>query len=526
VNSGLALRDIINKLLQEPNPTRKDVDRIKIEYSKLYQLKQIPRNSEIIELLNEDEAEKLIPILIRKKIRSLSGVSVVAVMTKPSACPHGRCAYCPGGPDAKTPTPQSYTGFEPAAMRGVQNDFDPFKQVKSRVKQLEMIGHNVDKIDLILMGGTFPASPLEYQECFVKGCLDAITGIDSTSFSEAKLHAEYSHKRNVGITVETRPDCVNKKDVDNLLNLGVTRVELGVQNIYDEIYELVDRGHTVKNVVDATQILKDSALKICYHMMPGLPGSNPEKDLKGFQKLFEDPSFKPDMLKIYPTLVVKGTKLYDWWINGNYSPLTTEQAVELIASIKKIVPPWVRIMRVQRDIPLPRIDAGVDKSNLRQLAENRLESHGGRCRCIRCREVGHKNEKVNVENLRILHTNYDASEGIEEFMSVEDPTTDSLIGFIRLRMPSTNLKRLEISNDTGLIRELHIYGAMVPVGTKNDDAWQHKGWGEALLIEAEKTAKEKYGAKEMIVMSALGTKQYYKRLGYQKKGPYMAKILT
>jgi elongator complex protein 3 len=526
VNSGLALRDIINKLLQTPNLSRHDVDKIKIEFSKKHGLAVIPRNSELIELLTKEEAEQLIPFLIRKKIRTLSGVSVVAVMTKPRACPHGRCAYCPGGPDSETPTPQSYTGFEPAAMRGAQNDYDPYNQVKSRIKQLQMIGHTIDKIDLILMGGTFPASPREYQEFFIKGCLDAITGVNSKTLPEAKLAAETSNLRNVGITVETRPDYVRQSDVDNMLELGVTRIELGVQTVYNEIYKIIDRGHTVEDVVESTQLLKDSALKICYHMMPGLPSSTSKKDLEGFRKIFEDQMFKPDMLKIYPTLVIKGTKLYDWWVEGKYSPIDTEQAANLISSIKEIVPPWVRIMRVQRDIPLPHINAGVDKSNLRQLAEERLKAQNKKCRCIRCREVGHKKIEIDPDDLKIIHTVYEASEGLEDFISVEEPSSDTLIGFVRLRIPSSNKKRIEISDGTGLIRELHIYGTMVPVGVKNNNAWQHKGWGETLMSEAEKTAKEKYDANNMIVMSALGTKQYYSRLGYVKKGPYVFKNLN
>ncbi|MBN1682210.1 tRNA uridine(34) 5-carboxymethylaminomethyl modification radical SAM/GNAT enzyme Elp3 [Candidatus Bathyarchaeota archaeon] len=522
----MVLRDIIDKFLSTPDLTRKDIDKIKIEFSRKYHLKQIPRNSDLIELLNEDEAEKLIPLLVRKKIRTLSGVNVVAAMTKPYPCPHGRCAYCPGGPESETPTPQSYTGYEPAAMRGAQNDYDPYKQVKSRIKQLELIGHTVDKIDLILMGGTFPASPYNYQKYFVKGCLNAITGINSKTLPKAKLTAENSIIKNVGITVETRPDCVDQNNINRMLELGITRVELGVQTVYDYIYEIVDRGHKILDVIDSTKLLKDASLKICYHMMPGLPGSTIENDLEGFKKLFEDSNFKPDMLKIYPTLVIKGTKLYDWWINGKYTPLDTIRATSLISSIKEIVPPWIRIMRIQRDIPLPRIEAGVDKGNLRQLAQMQLEKNGKKCRCIRCREAGHKNIDIDEKKLQIIHNVYDASDGIEDFISVEDSGSDTLIGFIRLRMPSDKTERPEITSNTGLIRELHVYGAMVPVGSQNINAWQHKGWGETLMEEAEKTAQEKYDAKQMIVMSALGTKQYYYRLGYTKKGPYVYKELN
>ncbi len=517
-----ALREIVEKLIQIDDSSRLDLDRVKIEVARAHGLPRIPRNSEILATLTEDEAKILLPILRRKEARALSGVSVVAVMTEPYACPHGRCAYCPGGPDEDSP--QSYTGYEPAAMRGAQNEYDPYRQVKARIKQLRTIGHVVDKVDLIIMGGTFPASPRSYQEGFVKGLLDALTDTPSADLAEAKLHAEDSGVRNVGITVETRPDCITEADVNGMLELGVTRVELGVQNVYDDIYQRVNRGHNVQAVVDATAHLKDSALKICYHMMPGLPGSNLERDLEGFRTIFEDPRFKPDMLKIYPTLVVKGTRLYDWWRKGEYKPLETEEAAELVSKVMAITPQWVRIMRVQRDIPLPRIDAGVDMSNLRQLAEDRLVARGRRCRCIRCREVGHSAKKADSSRVEITQTIYEASGGTEVFIQAEDREADALIGFVRLRIPAEPF-RPELDTHTGLIRELHVYGRMVPVGERCGDAWQHRGWGEALMDEAEKTASERFDIQKMVVMSALGTKQYYARLGYEKQGVYVSKPL-
>ncbi len=517
-----ALREIVEKLLLLERPSRADLDRTKIEVARAHGLPRIPRNSELLATLTEEEVELLLPVLRRKEARALSGVSVVAVMTKPYPCPHGRCAYCPGGPDEDSP--QSYTGYEPAAMRGAQNEYDPYRQVKARIRQLQTIGHVVDKVDLIIMGGTFPASPRPYQEGFVKGCLGALTDVPSADLAEAKLNAEKSNIRNVGITVETRPDCIREKDVDGMLDLGVTRVELGVQNVFDDIYERVDRGHSVRDVVDATARLKDSALKICYHMMPGLPGSSPERDLEGFRTIFEDPRFKPDMLKIYPTLVVKGTRLYDWWRRGEYNPLQTEEAAELVSKVMEVTPPWVRIMRVQRDIPLPRIDAGVDMSNLRQLAEERLVARGGRCRCIRCREAGHSLKKPDQGRVEITHTVYEASGGTEDFIQAEDREADSLVGFARLRIPGEP-SRPEIDAHTGLIRELHVYGRMVPVGERRGDAWQHRGWGEALMAEAERAARERFDMRRMVVMSALGTKQYYARLGYAKEGVYVSKPL-
>ncbi|MEA2089667.1 MAG: tRNA uridine(34) 5-carboxymethylaminomethyl modification radical SAM/GNAT enzyme Elp3, partial [Thermoproteota archaeon] len=319
--------------------------------------------------------------------------------------------------------------------------------------------------------------------------------------------------------------------VDHMLSMGVTRVELGVQNIYNDIYKLVNRGHTVKDVIEATRVLKDAGLKVVYHLMPGLPGSNFQRDLKAFKKIFTSPNFKPDMIKIYPCLVLKGTKTYEWWRSKKYQPYANEEAAELIAEIIKMVPPWVRIMRVQRDIPSPLIEAGVNKSNLRQLVWQKLKEKGARCRCIRCREVGHRWLKDKVkpkpENIRLLIRREKASEGEEVFISVEDPVKDMLIGYLRLRIPSEKVYRPEIQPETtSIVRALHVYGTMVPVGKRMVEAWQHKGYGEQLLFEAERLSKEEYAQKKIVVISALGTKQYYKRLGYRYDGVYMSKRLT
>jgi elongator complex protein 3 len=311
--------------------------------------------------------------------------------------------------------------------------------------------------------------------------------------------------------------------------MGVTRVELGVQNIYDDIYKLVNREHTVQDVIESTRILKDAGLKVAYHMMPGLPGSNPKRDLNAFKTIFKDPSFKPDMIKIYPCLVLKGTKTYEWWKKGTYTPYTTEQAAELIAEIKKTVPPWVRIMRVQRDIPAQLIEAGVKHSNLRQLALQRLSERNLRCNCIRCREVGHRwlkdQIKPDLNKIEIQTAKYPASQGTEIFISAEDMANDILIGYLRLRIPSTEAHRPEITTEPcSIIRELHVYGPVVPVGKHEAKAWQHKGIGQQLLTRAEHITHEEHNRNKILVTSALGTKQYYKRFGYYYDGPYMSKI--
>jgi elongator complex protein 3 len=529
LNANDALREIIETLMRIPSPSRDDVNRIKMHVAARHQLGKVPSNSDLIRMLKAEEKRQLLPLLRRKATRTVSGVTVIAVMTKPYPCPQPEpCAYCPGGPPFGVP--QSYTGFEPAAMRGLQNEFDPFLQVKSRIRQLQAIGHNVDKIELIVMGGTFPATPLDYQTWFIQRCLDAITDKESASLEEAKKNAETSRIRNVGITVETRPDWAKKSHIDHMLSRGVTRVEVGVQNPNDKIYRLVGRTHAIKDVVEATRIMKDSGFKIVYHLMPGLPSSNTKKDLEAFTEIFINPVFKPDMIKIYPCLVLKGTKAYKWYREGKYEPYTNDTAANLIVEVKKIIPHWIRVMRVQRDIPAPLIVAGVKRSNLRQLVQQKLREQGIRCRCIRCREVGHRmlegKVKPDPEKMKILTTRYAASEGEEIFISAEDPENDLLIGYLRLRIPSEKAHRPEVkATPCSIVRELHVYGPLVPVGEHLAKAWQHKGYGGILLSEAERISKEGYDAKKVLVISALGTKQYYIRFGYQYDGLYVSKML-
>jgi elongator complex protein 3 len=525
--SKMACRKVVKQLMDLPIPTREDVDRIKMNVCHELQAPLV-RNSDLIRVMTLREREKLLPILRMKPVRTISGVNVVAVMTKPWPCPHGKCAYCPGGPPFGTP--QSYTGHEPAAMRGIQHGFDPYLQVRSRIEQLKAMGNPVGKVELIVMGGTFPAMPYDYQAYFVQRCLDAIFSKDSQSLDEAKKNAEVGRIRNVGITVETRPDWAKEEHADRMLSLGVTRVELGVQNVYDDIYELADRGHSVQDVIEATRIVKDAGLKVTYHMMPNLLGSSYERDLEAFKRLFQDACFKPDALKIYPTLVLKGTKLYEMWRNGGYSPYPTEDVVKLIVEVKRMIPRWVRVQRVQRDIPSNLIIAGVKESNLRQMVQYELERQGISCRCIRCREVGHVKLKFGLEPkpkyIKLIVERYPASEGKELFLSYEDVKQDILIGFLKLRYPSEKAHRSEIRGKKAmLVRELHVYGPMIPLSARIKGGWQHRGYGEMLLKNAERIAKEEYDAKKIVVTSGLGVKEYYFRRSYVRDGPYMSKKL-
>jgi len=471
--------------------------------------------------------------MLKKPVRSASGINVVAVMSKPMKCPHGRCMYCPGGVEYNTP--QSYIGNEPALMRALECGFDPYKQVYVRLSQYVSMGHKPSKIWFIIMGGTFPAAPLDYQEWFMAMCYEALNRYPNpnppsyVNIEDALAKNQHASIRCVGVTFETRPDWAKESHADLMLRLGGTKVEVGVQTVYEDVLAGLERGHSLKDSIEATRILKDCGFKVGYHIMPGLPGSSLERDLEMFRIIFQDPRFKPDYLKIYPTLVIKGTKLYEMWVNGEYKPMTDEEAIELISEACKYIPRWVRISRIQRDVPVDIIEAGVKKSNLREIVEKRAEEKGFKCKCIRCREVGLlsiKGRLSEVKNVEIRSERYEASEGIEEFISAEDFEKDVLIGFIRLRIPSDKAHRVEVK-DAAIIRELHVYGLQVPIGEKWDQAWQHRGWGVKLLKEAERIAREDYGFKKIVVLPGVGVREYFKANGYELlgKGPYMAKQL-
>ncbi|MEM2906752.1 MAG: tRNA uridine(34) 5-carboxymethylaminomethyl modification radical SAM/GNAT enzyme Elp3 [Candidatus Odinarchaeota archaeon] len=521
-----ACEEILEKIMKAGDIDKKAVENIKRQVCEKYQLTYVPSNSMLLSAGDLKQRVLLRRILLKKPSRSISGVSVIAVMSSPAECPHGRCIYCPGGPS--TNSPQSYTGKEPAALRGAQNSFDPYMQVQSRLNQLRKIGHPVNKVELIIMGGTFPARELSYQIDFIKSCLDALTESKSKNFTEAKLAAERSTVRNVGITFETRPDFCKAEHVDRMLELGATRVEIGVQAIYDDIYNVIRRGHVVEDVIEATRIAKDAGLKVCYHIMPGLPGMNFERDLKMFKEIFENNCFKPDMLKIYPCLVLEGTELHNLWKNNQYQPYSTEELIELLVKVMGEIPPWIRIQRFQRDIPANLIIAGNRKSDLRTLILDRIDEFKIKTREIRYREVGHqqtrygKSPKPDQINLKIQ--SYEASDGLEIFISYEDVVEDILIGFLRMRLPSEKSHRREINEcKTAVIRELHVFGPELEVGVLPAYGWQHKGYGRALIAEAELLARDVLDCSRILVTSGLGVREYYRRLGYTLLGPYMCK---
>jgi elongator complex protein 3 len=504
--------------------------RAKIQACHEFELSRPLRNSELLAAATGEQRTKVIQLLRLKPVRSISGVSIITVMPKPYPCPKEEpCIYCPGGPNYGTP--QSYTGREPAAMRAIQHNYDPYRQVKSRIEQLQAIGHDVDKVELIIFGGTLTAYPPDYLEWFVTQCLNAMSGANAVTIEEAQAAAENAAIRDSDIALETRPDWCKEPHVDLMLHLGATRVELGVQTLSDDIYELVERGHTVEDVVKATRIARDAGFAVVYHMMPNLFGSNYKQDLEMFETLFEDGRFKPDALKIYPTLVMEGTKLHELWRRGEYEPYPFEQIVELIAEVKRRVPKWVRIQRIQRDIPANLIVEGVKRGDLRALVQEKLKKEGIRCKCIRCREVGHVHYKLglepSLEDIKLVVERYRASGGEELFMSFEDVKQNILIGLLRLREPSTKAHRPEAKVARSmLVRELHIYGPLVQVGKKaGGSEWQHRGWGERLLREAERISREEFDARKVIVLAGIGTRNYYRRFGYEREGPYMTKEL-
>jgi len=522
-------REIVEMLLESPEPlTKRVINRIKNKVSARYKLAKTPRNADILQSTIPEEAEILRPFLQKRPVRTVSGVAVVATMTTPHECPHGKCAYCPGGPELGVP--QSYTGHEPATMRGIQNEFDPYRQVESRLTQLSTIGHSINKVELIVMGGDWCSKPPEYQEFFVKGCLDAMNRSISSDIEQAKKTNETAEVRNVGLTFETRPDWVTHESIDTMLDLGATRVEIGVQSLSDETLIKVERGHGVEETARATKMLRDSGLKVCYHMMPGLPGASVESDIASFKKLFSDTRFRPDMLKIYPTIVVKNTKLYDWWQSGEYTPYTNEQVVDVVSEAVSQMPEYVRIQRMQRDIPLHQIEAGLNKGHLREMVHQQMKTKGLRNPTIRYREVGHfqmRSEKeINPDNITFVRRDYESSGGTEVFLSFEDSDLDVLFGFLRLRSPSPDVHRIEVTEKPSvIIRELRVYGPVVDIGKRDRDAWQHLGLGEKLMSKADEIGRTDFDASQILVLSGIGVKEYYRNLGFIDQGPYLVKPL-
>uniref|UniRef100_A0AAA9RVV2 Elongator complex protein 3 n=2 Tax=Bos TaxID=9903 RepID=A0AAA9RVV2_BOVIN len=530
----LTIGDVIKQLI-EAHEQGKDIDlnKVKTRTAAKYGLSAQPRLVDIIAAVPPQYRKVLVPKLKAKPIRTASGIAVVAVMCKPHRCPHisftgNICVYCPGGPDSDFEySTQSYTGYEPTSMRAIRARYDPYLQTRHRIEQLKQLGHSVDKVEFIVMGGTFMALPEEYRDYFIRNLHDALSGHTSNNIYEAVKYSERSLTKCIGITIETRPDYCMKRHLSDMLTYGCTRLEIGVQSVYEDVARDTNRGHTVKAVCESFHLAKDSGFKVVAHMMPDLPNVGLERDIEQFTEFFENPAFRPDGLKLYPTLVIRGTGLYELWKSGRYKSYSPSDLIELVARILALVPPWTRVYRVQRDIPMPLVSSGVEHGNLRELAFARMKDLGIQCRDVRTREVGIQeiHHKVRPYQVELVRRDYVANGGWETFLSYEDPDQDILIGLLRLRKCSEETFRFELVGGVSIVRELHVYGSVVPVSSRDPTKFQHQGFGMLLMEEAERIAREEHGSGKIAVISGVGTRNYYRKIGYRLQGPYMVKTL-
>lgn len=496
-------------------------------------------------------------------------------MSKPHRCPHiattgAICVYCPGGPDSDFEySTQSYTGYEPTSMRAIRARYDPYIQARARLDQLRRLGHSADKVEFVLMGGTFMSLPADYRDYFIRGLHDALSGNSSSSHVEAVKYGEASRTKCVGLTIETRPDHCQSHHLTQMLSYGCTRLEIGLQSTYEDVARDTNRGHTVRAVDHCFRLAKDAGFKVVAHMMPDLPNVGWERDLESFREFFENPAFRSDGLKVYPTLVIRGTGLYELWKRGVYQNYHPATLVDLVARMLSLLPPWVRAYRIQRDIPMPLVSSGVEKGNLRELALARMGQLGLRCRDVRTREAGIQDihSAVVPENVELVRRDYAANGGWETFLAYEDPRQDILVALLRLRkvsgrpetrQPQLRRKREESgaqqrvgggaaaaaaastasttssspasllpppTNRASIVRELHVYGTAVAVHARDSSKHQHQGYGALLMEEAERIARDEHRSRKLSVISGVGTRGYYRKLGFELDGPYMSKAI-
>ncbi len=550
------MENLIKQLLKEKNLNPKSLAKDKRRLASFLNEKEVVKTSRLLEeylrLLKSgqiERSEKLENFLRTRQVRTLSGVAVVTVLTKPFKCP-GQCLYCP---DEKG-MPKSYLKNEPAAARAHMAKFDPATQMQIRLRALRITGHQTDKIELIVLGGTWSAYPEKYQYWFLKECFRAANEFQSgakimlplkkqprpnqtlnqlkAALKKEQRRNEKTRRRIVGLTLETRPDYIDGKELFRMRELGCTRVELGVQSINDAVLKLNRRGHGVEKTIQATALLKNAGFKVNYHMMVNLPGSTLKEDRQQFKELFSNSDFQPDLLKIYPCSVLATAPLFALWQKKKYRPYRPEQLKKLLIQIKQLVPPYVRIQRVIRDIPKESIAAGSEISNLRQLIHREMAEKNLFCQCIRCREA--KNEPISENQIKLFRQDYKASNGQEVFLSFEDKTRQKLFALLRLRLPQLPpLKkagwdgfygRFSVLKDASLIREVHTYGTLVPLkGKQNKKALQHQGLGKRLIKEAEKITRQESNFKKIAVISGVGVRGYYRRLGYRLKDEYLVK---
>ncbi|MBN1262936.1 MAG: tRNA uridine(34) 5-carboxymethylaminomethyl modification radical SAM/GNAT enzyme Elp3 [Candidatus Pacebacteria bacterium] len=522
----MPLDELILTLISQKPKSKQELEELKKRFAKSKTL-PLPKHYRLLKnyhrLLKTKKIKRQIwleKLLLTKPIRTLSGVTPLTVLTKPYPCP-GKCLYCPD----QRGIPKSYLSDEPAVLRACQFDFDAAEQVKCRLRVFELMGHRVAKIELIVLGGSFSFYPRTYREKFIRNCFEAANRKKSETLLESQRQNETAKRRIIGLTVETRPDLIDEKEIVFLRQLGVTRVELGIQSLDPLVLEENKRGHNIGAMIKATRLLRNAGFKVCYHLMPGLPGSTALKDLAMFEKVFDDPHFRPDYLKIYPCVVLEDAPLYQRWQEGKFIPLTDQELIGLLIKIKKIIPPYVRINRLGRDIPLGNVVAGYRYSHLRELVQKELKRGGLVCQCIRCREIRDQKLLVpGVLDLQLKITKYAASRGLEYFLQFVD-SKNRLYALLRLRFPPKNLKILFlVLKKTALIRELHVYGRSLEISEKGREASQHQGLGKKLLKKAEALAREA-GFVRLAVIAGIGAREYYLKSGYQLRETYMVKNL-
>ena len=523
-------------MLKTRDKTQKDLSSAKRSISKSHKI-PCPSNISLLQeyhtLIKEKrikKSEKLEQLLKTRPVRSLSGLVNVSVLTKPYQCP-GQCIYCP----SETNIPKSYLSGEPAVERAKSLKYDPYLQVQKRIEVLDMSGHTTDKIELRMIGGTWSFYDLKYKIWFVKKCFEAANGQKNIKekkknieqlwkeLEKAQKKNEKAKHRIVGLSFETRPDFINLKEIEEMRRMGATKIELGVQSIYNDVLKFNKRGHGIEETIKATELLKNSGFKIAYQMMLNLPKSSPKKDIQMFKELFNNSDFKPDSLKIYPCALVKEAPLYKLYLKKQYKPYNEKILIETIKSIKKLIPEYIRVERIVRDIPSPLIiEGGARISNLRQVIDAQMKKEKWRCRCIRCREIKDAETK---EKILLFRKDYNASSGKEIFLSFENKNREHLYSLLRLRINSKNKGVPAVLKDSGIIREVHVYGQAASISKKNS-LTQHKGLGLKMIEEAERIVKKEFKLNQIAVISGVGAREYYKnKLGYKLKEGYMIKKL-
>ncbi len=548
----------LQQLIQDVPKSGEKLEKLKCEFAGREGIPTM-QNRELIVVARKhdyDLPKALEKLLQKRSVRTVSGVSPIGILTKPYPCP-GKCVYCP----TEDRMPKSYMSNQPAAARAVRNKFHPYKQVFNRITALQESGHPTSKLEIIVMGGTWSFLPHKYQSWYLKKCYDAANchGLSEAQISQYKNQVrnlkqaqtwnETADHRIIGLTLETRPDFINERELARMRRYGCTRIEIGVQTLDEEVQKLTKRGHYNRHVVKAMKLMKDFGFKVCWHLMPGLPGSTIEKDITWIKQVFDDPDMRPDFIKIYPCVVLETAELKSWWEDGRYEPYRDAELVKLLTQVQTLVPEYVRIMRLMRDIPVSNILDGAKFSNLRQILkeqpnklreivgddfydEHNLAENSYIFRDIRAREIGfadlQKHPELAQIKPKLVRRDYAASDGDEVFLSFEDPDQNHLFALLRLRKPSGTTHKFfqRVIHDAALIREVHSYGSEISVGEDGQSLGQHRGLGKALIAEAERIARDEWDLKRISIIAGIGTREYYRKWGYKCQSTYMTKKLS